>query len=76
MNSKTRGTVLHAVMAFVVTILMVQLWLFTESLEAVHARNGTIMIAAVVCSGMGCAAVWMLIRYFLKVEQKAQAYLN
>jgi len=73
MNSKTRGTVLHAVMAFVVVILMVQLWLFTEALEAVHYQDGTIMLAAVICSGIACATVWTLIRYFLKMESKVES---
>jgi hypothetical protein len=69
MNSKTRNIVLHMVMAFVVCILLVQLWLFTEALEGVHAQDQTITVVAMVVSGMGCLCVWQLIRYFLVADK-------
>lgn len=69
MNSKTRGIVLHMVMAFVILILFLQLWLFTEALEAVHAPDGTTVLVASTVSGVGCLVVWKLIAFFLKNEQ-------
>lgn len=62
--------VLHMVMAFVITILLAQLWLFTVALEALESsENPTpIAIAALICSLIGCGAVWMLIRFFLRTE--------
>lgn len=69
MNEKTRTTVLQMVISFVVIILLVQLWLFTEALDAVHAEDPATGIAATVISGLGCFAVWGLIRFFLNAEK-------
>jgi hypothetical protein len=43
--------VLHMVMAFVVAILMAQLWLFTVTLEAMESRTASLSIvsAALAC---------------------------
>jgi hypothetical protein len=71
MNPKTRNVILYMVMAFVVCILMVQLWLFTEAVEGVHAPDPTITLVAAAVSGVGCGAVWMLIRYFLAAEKSS-----
>jgi hypothetical protein len=66
--------VLHMVMAFVVAILMAQLWLFTVTLEAMesHAASLSIVSAALACSVLGCATVWALIRFFLRAEAQQQ----
>ena len=63
--------VLHMVMAFVIMILLAQLWLFTVTLDAMETRGASpqVAIAALVCSFMGCAAVWALIRFFLRAEE-------
>jgi hypothetical protein len=60
--------VLHMVMAFVLMILLAQLWLFTVTLDAMEARGASagIAAAALVCSFIGCTAVWGLIRFFLR----------
>ena len=71
MNHKSRSIVLHMVMAFVICILMVQLWLFTEAVDSMHSPDGTTALAAMICSGAGCIAIWLLIRYFLAAEKKA-----
>jgi hypothetical protein len=62
--------VLNMVMAFVVMILLAQLWLFTVTLDAMETRGASVQvaIAALFCSLVGCAAVWVLIRFFLKSE--------
>ena len=62
--------VLHMVMAFVIAILMAQLWLFTVTLEAMesHTASLSILSAALTCSMVGCVAVWALIRFFLRAE--------
>ena len=62
--------VLNMVTAFVVMILLAQLWLFTVTLDAMESRAAPaqVAIAALVCSFVGCAAVWALIRFFLKSE--------
>ena len=62
--------VLHMVMAFVVAILMAQLWLFTATLEAMesHTASLSIVSATVAVSLLGCAAVWALIRFFFRAE--------
>lgn len=76
MNAKARmrnriSTVLHMVMAFVVMILLAQLWLFTVVLESIQSAESSpsTEVAAVVLSAMGCAAVWTLIRFFLITEK-------
>jgi len=62
--------VLHMVMALVVAILLAQLGLFTVTLEAMesHEASLSIVAAAFACSVLGCAAVWALIRFFLRAE--------
>ena len=62
--------VMHMVMAFVIMILLAQLWLFTVTLDAMETRGASpqTAIAALICSFMGCAAVWALIRFFLRAE--------
>lgn len=62
--------VMHMVMAFVIMILLAQLWLFTVTLDAMETRGASpqTAIAALICSSMGCAAVWALIRFFLRAE--------
>jgi len=62
--------VLHMVMAFVVAILVAQLWLFTVTLEAMesHTASLSVVSATVAVSVLGCAAVWALIRFFLRAE--------
>jgi len=77
MSPKTRlrhrmQVVLHMVMAFVVAILLAQLWLFTVTLEAMesHDASSSIVAAALVCSLLGCTAVWALIRFFLGTEAR------
>jgi len=66
--------VLHMVMAFVVAILLAQLWLFTVTLEAMESHDASLSIiaAALVCSMLGCAAIWGLIRFFLRAEAQQQ----
>jgi hypothetical protein len=58
--------VLHMVMAFVMMILLAQLWLFTVTLDAMESRGASlnVAIAALIFSFLGCAAVWALIRQF------------
>lgn len=64
------STVLNMVMAFVVMILLAQLWLFTVVLESAEITGKfSVGIPAVICSVSGCSAVWILIRYFTKVEK-------
>ena len=67
------NVVLHMVMAFVVMILLAQLWLFTVTLEAMETRGASaqVAIAALICSFSGCAAVWALIRFFLRAEGRS-----
>ena len=68
--------VLNMVMAFVVAILLAQLWLFTATLEAMESREASrsIVIATLACSIIGCAAVWALIRFFLRSEAQQQSH--
>jgi formate/nitrite transporter FocA (FNT family) len=64
------NVVLQMVMAIIAAILLAQLWLFTVTLDAMenHAVSMNVAIAAVVCSVLACAAIWMLIRFFLRTE--------
>jgi hypothetical protein len=61
--------VLHMVMAFVIAILMTQLWLFTVTLEAMESHTASLSI---VSAALACAAVWALIRFFLRAEARQQ----
>jgi hypothetical protein len=56
--------VLNMVTAFVVMILLAQLWLFTVALDAAPR----IAAAALICSLAGLTAIFVLIRFFLKTE--------
>ena len=56
--------ILNMVTAFVVMILLTQLWLFTVALEAAPG----IAAAALLCSLAALTAVFTLIRFFLKAE--------
>ena len=62
--------VLHMVMAFVITILFAQLWLFTVTLEAMESRDASVQVAvaALICSLTGFGMVWGLIHFFLRLE--------
>ena len=64
------SVVLHMVMAFVVMILLAQLWLFTVTLESMESGGPSmnVAIAALICSLLGSGAVWALIRLFLRAE--------
>ena len=66
--------VLHMVMAFVVAILLAQLWLFSIALEAMESRDASLSIVAVTlaCSLLACVAIWSLIRFFLRTESQIQ----
>jgi len=74
MTSRARlrriSVVLHMVTAFIVVILAAQLWLFTVTLDAMENPVATVSTAvpALVCSALGCIAVWCLIGLFLKAE--------
>ena len=63
--------VLHMAMAFVVTILLAQLWLFTVALEAMESPDASwrVAVAALIVSSVSCAGVWLLIRFFLRAEE-------
>jgi hypothetical protein len=56
--------VLNMVTAFVIMILLTQLWLFTVALDAAPK----IATAALLCSLAAFTAVFLLIRFFLKAE--------
>jgi hypothetical protein len=64
------GVILHMVMAFVVVILLMQLWLFTVAIEAIEndAMSSTMSVAAAALSFVACIAVCGLIRLFLQAE--------
>ncbi len=63
--------VLNMVMAFVVMILLAQLWLFTVILEAMENPqiSQATGITAMICSMVGCSVIWILIRYFVRMEK-------
>lgn len=55
-----RDTVLSLVMAFVIVLLLVQLWLLVEAIEGQMSQRGTIILPATVASGFCCvAASWL-----------------
>jgi hypothetical protein len=56
--------VLQMVMTLVSMILLAQLWLFTVALDSIENTQAAVhvAIAALVCSFVGCAGVWLLIR--------------
>jgi hypothetical protein len=72
MNPKVRlnqrmRVILNMVTAFVVMILLTQLWLFSVAVDAAPKTAA----AALLCSLVGLAAVFALIRFFLKAELSA-----
>lgn len=66
LNQRMR-VILNMVTAFVVMILLTQLWLFSVAVDAAPK----IAAAALLCSLAGLAAVFALIRFFLKAELSA-----
>jgi hypothetical protein len=74
-NSRLRNqmsVVLHMVNAFVVAILLAQLWLFTVTLETMESQTASMRSAltALVCSVLACTAVLLLLRFFLMAEDR------
>jgi len=63
--------VLQMVTTLITAILLGQLWLFTIMLDAMEnsSASPTLVAGAAVCSLVGCGAIWMLIRFFLRREQ-------
>ena len=63
--------VLHMVMGFVIMILFAQLWLFTVTLDAMENQDTSVkvVLVALICSLVGCGAVWALLRLFLHAEE-------
>jgi len=66
LNQRMR-VILNMVTALVVMILLTQLWLFSVAVDAAPK----IAAAALLCSLAGLAAVFALIRFFLKAELSA-----
>ena len=64
------NVVLQMVTALITAILLGQLWLFTVTLDAMEngAVPSAVAAAAAICSLLACAAIWMLIRFFLRTE--------
>ena len=83
MSAKVRvrhrlNVVLQMVMALITAILLGQLWLFTISLEAMDNRavSPKVAGAAAVCSLVACGSIWILIRFFLRMEQSQSGDLR
>jgi len=55
-----RNTVLSLVTAFVVTLLLVQLWLLTGAVEGAMGGEGTILLPATFASGLCFIGAWRL----------------
>jgi hypothetical protein len=55
-----RNTVLALVMAFVVALLLIQLWLLVGAVEGVLRAEGTIAFPATLVSGLCFLGVWQL----------------
>lgn len=64
------NVVLQMVTALITSILLGQLWLFTITLDAME--NGAVPTAvagaAAACSLLACGSIWVLIRFFLRME--------
>jgi hypothetical protein len=62
---------MHMVIALVIIILLAQLWLFTATLQVMETRGASpeVAIAGLIVSLAACAAVWTLIRFFLRAER-------
>jgi hypothetical protein len=65
------NVVLKTVTTLVVSILLAQLWLFTVTLDVMESGSAPsgIAVAAVLCSVVACAAVWVLIGLFVRAER-------
>jgi hypothetical protein len=65
------NVVLQLVTALTIAVLLGQLWLLTITLDAMEngAVPSGVAAAAAACSLLGCFGIWMLIRFFLRVEQ-------
>ena len=65
------NVVLQMVTALITAILLGQLWLFTITLETMEngAMPSTVAGAAAACSIVACGTIWMLIQFFLRMEQ-------
>ena len=72
------NVVLQMVMALITAILLGQLWLFTITLEAMDngAVSPKVAGAAAVCSLVACSSIWILIRFFLRMEQSQSGDLR
>jgi hypothetical protein len=57
-----RNTVLSLVMAFVIVLLLVQLWLLVGALEGSLGGEGAIIFPATLASGLCFLGAWQLLR--------------
>jgi len=55
-----RDTILALVMAFVIVLLLVQLWLLVEAVEGYMGGAGVTILPATLASGLCCVGVWRL----------------
>jgi hypothetical protein len=60
--NRQRDTTLSLVMAFVIVLLLVQLWLLVETVESVLGGVDAIILPATVASGFCFLAAWGLWR--------------
>jgi uncharacterized protein DUF6755 len=65
------NVLLQMVTALITAILLGQLWLFTVTLETMENGSTPARVAetAAVCSLLACGSIWMLIRFFLRIEE-------
>lgn len=59
---RQRNTTLSLVMAFVIVLLLVQLWLLVEAVEGYLSGAGTIAVPAAFASGLCSLGTWWLWR--------------
>ena len=63
------SVLLHMATAFIIIILLAQLWLFTVIVDGIRAvETPTIAVFVLACSLVACLAVCGLIRLFLRAE--------
>jgi len=59
---RQRNTALSLVMAFVIVLLLVQLWLLVEAVEGYLGGAGAIAVPAAIASGLCSLGIWGLWR--------------
>jgi hypothetical protein len=64
-----RTTIVYGMLAFVLTVVILQLWLITATMNAYLGGDDSVVVPAAVVSGLCCLLNVGLLRYVSRMER-------